>query len=142
MKTRTIIQKLPLFLVAFIVINFWLLFQRKHENYEVSSFHANNGEKDTMEKIHIETSDNGLKKIFWHLNGLDGRDPRVIRSIKDEILIPPSTTEYNFNAKKPVLDGQFHQVPKVEQFLGLNKKYPKSGFFIEVTLHSSISVNL
>ena len=104
--------------------------------------------------IQISIPDNLYRKIYWHLNGVDQNDPKLIETIKNDILIPPApqNSKYNFKQKlEENIRGQFGQPLVVEKHLGLNPKKPQPGFFIEAgaadgewfpnTLHFEINYN-
>ena len=71
-------------------------------------------------------------KIYWELNWLDQRDPRLIKFIKDEILIPPPSNKKlnlwnEFDDKKPWKhQGQNGEALVVEYFYYLNQIDKKS----------------
>ena len=78
----------------------------------------------------VSELDNGLVKIYWDLNDMRQDDPTLIQFLKKEILIPPNPKRSLDLKTKPKLNGQFNQVPKVENVLGLTtRKNP--GFYIE-----------
>ena len=83
---------------------------------------------------HVTQSENGLVKIYWSLNGLEQDDPKLIQRLRNEILIPPNPNlKLNLSQKLGLtnLEGQFKQVPRVEQILGISMATPTPGFYIE-----------
>ena len=83
----------------------------------------------------VSEFENGLVKIYWDLNDMRQDDPTLIEFLKKEILIPPPDKKQPLNFKTtPKLNGQFNQVPKIEEILGLTnptQPNPTSGFYIE-----------
>ena len=68
----------------------------------------------------VSEFENGLVKIYWDLNDMRQDDPTLIEFLKKEILIPPPNIKQPLNLKTtPNLKGQFNQVPKIEEVLGL-----------------------
>ena len=86
----------------------------------------------------VSEFENGLVKIYWDLNDMRQDDPTLIEFLKKEILIPPPNIKQPLNLKTtPNLKGQFNQVPKIEEVLGLptqpnpTQPNPTPGFYIE-----------
>ena len=91
----------------------------------------------------VSEFENGLVKIYWNLNDMRQDDPTLIEFLKKEILIPPPNIKQPLNLKTtPNLKGQFNQVPKIEEVLGLptqpnptqpnpTQPNPTPGFYIE-----------
>ena len=76
----------------------------------------------------VSEFENGLVKIYWDLNDMRQDDPTLIEFLKKEILIPPPNIKQPLNLKTtPNLKGQFNQVPKIEEVLGLPTQ-PNSWF--------------
>ena len=81
----------------------------------------------------ITCSELDLVKIHWNLNGMHQEDPKLIKAIKEYILVPPSQLSLSLKGppSRKRLSGQFNQVGAIEKLLDLNKKKKVPKFFIE-----------
>ena len=75
-------------------------------------------------KPNVTCSEFDLVKIHWNLNGMHQEDPKLIKAIKETILIPPDQLSLSLLAppSRKRLSGQFNQVDAVEKLLDLNRK--------------------
>ena len=79
----------------------------------------------------VSEFENGLVKIYWDLNDMRQDDPTLIEFLKKEILIPPPDKKQPLNFKTtPKLNGQFNQVPKIEEILGLTNSTQPNLWFL------------
>ena len=75
-------------------------------------------------------------KIHWDLNWLKQDDPKLIKFIKDNLLIPPNITEQGLNLRNQYNDkepwkhqGQNGEALLIEYVLELNKNRKDDGKF-------------
>ena len=81
-----------------------------------------------------------MPKLYWELNWLNQWDPRLIKFIKEELLIPPPfpkqklNLQNEFDMRKPWQhQGQNGEAIAVESLYGLNKANKnRSKFFIHI----------